>query len=111
MVYMSRPNQKNFTLPPALKAKWEEFYPKGSAENSRNGAGALFLYMLMPRVVRDAACSAAAHPDIEEARNAFWSEFEVMVDDLNRAKALCGAARFGEEVIDKKKGGKKPKAG
>jgi len=43
MAYMGNPAQKNFVLPPALKAKWEALMPKGSQVSSRKGAGVLFL--------------------------------------------------------------------
>ena len=106
MTYMNEKEQKNFTLPLKLIAAWGEFQPQGSQEHSRNAAGALFLYMLMPSHIREVACDAAYEDNLIMAQDDFWSNVDDYLHDVEKAKALVGAVKALEAKQHKKKGDK-----
>ena len=93
---MPEKEQKNFTLPTTLLDIWDKFLPEGSQENSRNAAGALFLYMLMPSHIREVACNAAYAQNQVAAQLAFWNDVDEYMADIEKAEALVAAAKAVE---------------
>ena len=96
-------NQINFTLPIRLRKYWSKFLPQGSKESSKNAAGALFLFMLMPSHIREIACKLSDSQDIEKAMSEFWNKIDDYYDDAAKAKILLDVARAHEEGFRKKK--------
>jgi len=91
MGYM-RSVQRNFTLPTGLSKAWTHFQGEGSKESSRNAAGALFLFMLMPVHIRDIARQAAYEKDPEKARNSFQEKVKKYRQEMVLAEVLIDAA-------------------
>ena len=103
MVFMTKRVQKNFSLPKALAANWDKFQAKGSKESSANASGALFLYMLMPATVREAARSVSHESDLNAARKLFWEKLGAVSQDALLAKALLDTVQAREAENNKKK--------
>jgi len=111
MTYMMKPVQKNFSLPPALADKWDQFQGVGSKESSRNASGALFLFMLMPAYLRDLCRSAAYEADLAAAMHNFRSRCDLARREEHLTSIVIDAARANEIGFGKKKVGKSAKSG
>lgn len=93
--------QKNFTLPKKLIRAWAKFLPKeGSQESSKNAAGALFLYMVMPDHLQQLVKSMAYESNIETALTEFWQQLDNFYNEVGQAKAILATARK-QAVINK----------
>jgi len=108
---MNKRVQKNFSLPKVLAANWDKFQTKGSKESSANASGALFLYMLMPAAVREAARSVSSISELDAARKLFWEKLESLSQDALLAKVLLDTVQAHEAENDKKKGDTVVKSG
>ena len=108
---MSGGKQKNFTIPKSLEAEWMEFSGRGSKESSKNAAGAMMLFMLMPSHVREAARNAAYLDSSTERRAHFWEAITRGAEERRLASELLVLAQASEQVEHKKKRGNPSKAG
>lgn len=103
MTYMSKGPQKNFTLPAALRKRWDKFKGTGSKEDSKNAAGALFLFMLMPADVRELCRKAAYKSRQKTAIDNFWLAFRATNKEAALARTLLETSRSLEEDSGKKR--------
>ena len=108
---MAKSVQKNFSIPEDLSDVWDDFQGQGSKESSKNAAGALFLYMLMPAHVREVCRNVAYHNDIKAAQKNFWIRLSSEYQDSRLAMVLLAAVREHEANSNKKIRGKSPKSG